>query len=83
MEQQMAWTGREMVVWGGYEAVVGTMRNDGGRYDPTTDRWQPTTLTGAPSGRTIFSSVWTGKEFIIWGGYNGPTEFNTGGRYTP
>ena len=46
------------------------------------DSWNPTTLTGAPSARSYPSSVWTGAEVIVWGGYNGSHQ-NTGGRYYP
>ena len=32
------WTGSEMIVWGGYNNVVG-YTNTGGRYNPSTDSW--------------------------------------------
>ena len=49
------------------------------------DAWAATSTTGAPSGRTFASSVWTGTEMIVWGGvnFNTHTYFNTGGRYNP
>ena len=72
------WTGTEMIVWGG------TGFNDGGRYDPVTDHWQPTALDNAPTGRWYPSAVWTGSRMIVWGGYNDSTGItNTGGRYDP
>ena len=51
----------------------------------TTDTWAAVQTTGAPSARESFSSVWTGTEMILWGGYNGTTNLdtNTGGRYNP
>jgi hypothetical protein len=64
-----------MIVWGG----------TGGRYDPATDIWQPTSVTGAPGGsRSNYSAVWSGTEMIVWGGIaNGSGGLNTGGRYNP
>jgi N-acetylneuraminic acid mutarotase len=84
------WTGTEMLVWGGfvYTTTAGTVSPaDGGRYNPSTDQWQPMTITNAPRGRRNFTSVWTGKEMVVWGGINGtgwPKDFlNEGGRYRP
>jgi hypothetical protein len=70
-----------MVVWGGLsdDEVLST----GGRYDPTTDTWSPTSLTGAPSERYDHSAVWTGSSMVVWsGGYLGDAG-STGGRYDP
>ena len=46
------------------------------------DSWVATSMTGAPAGRYYHSSVWTGTEMIVWGGFNG-SYLNTGGRYEP
>lgn len=73
------WTGTEMIVWGG-EGSGYVYLNTGGRYDPTTDSWTPTSTTNAPAGRYRHTAVWTGTEMIVWGGYNG-SYLNTGGRY--
>ncbi|MEJ5167514.1 MAG: kelch repeat-containing protein, partial [Thermoanaerobaculia bacterium] len=68
-----------MIIWGG-----GSYLNTGGRYNPTTNTWQPTsTGTNCPSGRTRHTAVWTEQVMIIWGGYNGSSYLNTGGRYNP
>ncbi len=74
------WTGVEMIVWGGSQ---GTPLNTGGRYDPATDSWTPTS-TGAhvPAPRHRHQAVWTGTEMIVWGG-SGDSNLNTGGRYDP
>jgi N-acetylneuraminic acid mutarotase len=77
------WTGTEMIVWGG---LAGPRINTGGRYNPATDSWMPTSMgPGVPSVRNGHTAVWTGTEMIIWGGINGATSprFNTGGRYNP
>jgi hypothetical protein len=35
---------------------------------PTQGSWGPVSTTGAPSGRTGHTVVWTGSEYIVWGG---------------
>ena len=48
------------------------------------DTWTATTTTNAPAARDDHTSVWTGSEMIVWGGYNYPVGYvNTGGRYNP
>jgi hypothetical protein len=49
----------------------------------TDDTWAPTTLINAPSARNDYAAVWTGTEMIVWGGFSGTTNLNTGGRYNP
>ncbi len=75
------WTGTEMIVWGGTVHMQG-LQNTGDRYDPMTDTWTPTSVTGAPAERFGHTAVWTGTEMVIWGGANGPA-LDTGGRYDP
>ena len=77
------WTGTEMIVWGGLDAVGGKM-NSGRRYNPATDTWTFTsTGTNVPSGRSYHSAVWTGNEMIVWGGVDDFSLVNSGGRYAP
>ena len=81
------WTGSEMIVWGGmdFDGSSYSPCNNGGRYNPSTDSWKPTS-TGAnvPSGIDNHSAVWTGTEMIIWGGMdNSGNSSNTGGKYSP
>ena len=78
-----AWTGREMIVWGGTTGGDSGTLNSGASYDPTTDTWAPLAFDDAPTPRRTLTSVWTGSAFIVWGGYSGSTYFNTGGRYVP
>src|SRR6478672_4857995 len=47
------------------------------------DSWTATSTLNAPDGREFHTAVWTGTEMIVWGGANGMTYFNTGGRYNP
>jgi N-acetylneuraminic acid mutarotase len=78
------WTGTEMIVWGGDSADFPSPTNTGGKYNPTTNSWIPTSTTNAPDGRTDHSAVWTGSQMIVWGGLNDFFEdLNTGGRYNP
>src|SRR6266516_4618199 len=49
----------------------------------TDDTWTATNLTNAPFARYHHTPVWTGIEMIVFGGYNGNTALNTGGRYNP
>jgi N-acetylneuraminic acid mutarotase len=84
----MVWTGSEALVWGGHNG-----QNDdqytivtGGRYDPATNAWRPTSTANAPLGRSGQTAVWTGREMIVWGGcrdFNCQTPLQTGGRYDP
>ena len=56
-----------MIVWGGADGL--SSMNTGGRYDPSTDTWTPTS-TGAnlPEARDAFETAWTGSRMIVWGG---------------
>jgi len=48
--------------------VKGYSLDDGAIYDADTDAWTP--LPAAPCGpRKLADVVWTGSEFILWGGY--------------
>src|SRR5450759_5044223 len=72
-----------MVVWGGY---FGSPTDTGGVYDPAADTWLASgtsTATGDPSGRFSNTAVWTGSRMVVWGGFDGSTDVNTGGVYDP
>ena len=48
------------------------------------DAWGATGTSNAPTARYAHSTVWTGSEMIVWGGFNNQMMFfNTGGRYIP
>jgi hypothetical protein len=63
-----AWTGRELVVFGGVSSPghpgVGYTRLRGAAYDPVTDRWR--VLSPSPLPAPVFSGVWTGRELVVW-----------------
>ena len=78
------WTGTEMIVWGGYNSSNnGTWLNTGGRYNPITDSWTPTSTSNAPAVRSSHTAVWTGSQMIVWGGSSSSGYLSTGGRYNP
>ncbi len=78
----VAWTGSEMIVWGG-QGTNGASLRSGGRYDPVSDSWRDTTLANAPANRYQHAAVWTGTEMIVWGGYGLSGASDTGARYNP
>ncbi|MDQ6764479.1 MAG: dockerin type I domain-containing protein [Verrucomicrobiota bacterium] len=81
--QTAVWSGSEMIIWGGYyydgsDHYV----NTGGRYNPATDSWIPTSIANAPDGRDTHTAIWTGTEMVVWGGAIANSQWvNTGGRY--
>lgn len=77
-----AWTGDELLVWGGEHS--GEIRGSGGRFRPISNTWKPIATAGAPSARTRATAVWTGTEFIVWGGWDSSTSpLADGARYDP
>lgn len=64
----MVWTGSEVVVWGGCGLSSPCEIQTGGRYNPRTDTWSPTSLLQAPSPRRGHAFTWTGTELFVWGG---------------
>jgi hypothetical protein len=52
-----------MIIWGGNN---GSLLNNGGRYNPSSNTWTSMTTTGAPSARQSHTAIWTGTEMIIW-----------------
>ena len=80
------WSGNEMIVWGGYGCGGNCNLYTGGRYNPGTDNWTPTSTVDVPSARWDHTAVWTGGEMIVWGGTDAipnHTYLHTGGRYNP
>jgi len=77
-----AWTGGEMIVWGGSNAGSSNL-DHGDRYDPAADAWTPVGTAGAPAGRRLHKAVWTGTWMIVWGGRGAAGRLNSGGRYDP
>lgn len=77
-----AWTGGQLLIWGGDAGPQGGLSNDGAAYDPTTKRWAK--LPAAPiSARSQMASAWTGSELFIWGGDASDGFSNDGALYNP
>ncbi len=82
-----AWTGAELLVW----SEVGDGANIQGlhAYDPTTDKWRA--IATPPEGfyrRRAAATVWTGTEWLLWGGTGrnadgANTEYANGAAYNP
>ncbi len=65
-----AWTGRELVVWGGWNQRPPrprTPRLNGAAYDAARDVWRKLPKTNAPTTPNGLH-LWTGSEFWIWAG---------------
>lgn len=79
------WTGSELIVWGGWTGTGRQMSDTGGRYDPATDSWTPTSQVNAPTQRRDFAMVWTGSRVLIWGGRDDDTgtDLSDGAAYDP
>ena len=58
----VAWTGRELIGWGG--GCCGDATKEGVAYDPAAGRWRrlPTAPTGAQQSPV---GVWTGRELVV------------------
>jgi hypothetical protein len=83
-----AWTGSELLVWGGYEYVGGDEdpSADGFAFDAAARRWEP--MPPSPlEGRSGSAFAWTGGELLIWGGWDGgfrdPPYLGDGAAYDP
>jgi hypothetical protein len=74
-----------MLIWGGTKFELAENQSPyldtGGRYDPVTDSWEPTSTSGAPSRRSSAKSVWTGDSLFVWGGLGWYYSLSTGGLY--
>jgi hypothetical protein len=82
----IAWTGEEMLVWGGVSGhAKPILHADGAAYDPRSRSWRQ--LPAAPlTPRQYASAAWTGTELVIWGGYtntDGSAIANDGAAYNP
>jgi hypothetical protein len=80
-EYAAVWTGKKMIVWGGYSGST-TLYGDGAAYDPATRTW--TKLAASPLvGRALPVAVWTGKDMLIFGGSGTSRAYSDGAAYDP
>ncbi len=71
--EHAVWTGKEMLVWGGFRQVG---------YKPATNRWRR--LRGIPVGPEPRAVVaWTGTQMIGWGGGCCGDNIDDGAAYRP
>ena len=63
----LVWTGRTLIVWGGYGGPGGEALDDGAAYDPATGSWERIPPAPLP-GRAYAAATWTGTEMVVWGG---------------
>jgi N-acetylneuraminic acid mutarotase len=70
-ESFIAWTGTQVLVWGGQKrdsiTGFGDEFSDGALYDPAKDTWKPM-ATWPLAERYGARAVWTGKRLVVWGG---------------
>ena len=78
-----AWTGTEMLVWGGIDTSDSGIYNDddgvaadGAAFDPVAGTWRM--LPPAPLLGRIATAAWTGKELVIWS-----SSYQEGAAYDP
>jgi N-acetylneuraminic acid mutarotase len=77
----VAWSGDEMLVWGGYNSAS----MPGTRYDPVADQWTPMSTEGGPPGHVVgATAAWIGSGMFVWGGLEvGGYNLDVGGVYDP
>lgn len=69
-----AWTGSELLMWGGHVGQTDRSQSSGLTYDARTGMWAE--MPQAPLGpRTQPAGVWTGSELIVWGGADFTTQY--------
>jgi hypothetical protein len=79
-EYAAVWTGKQMIVWGGYGSAP--QYGDGAAYDPSTRTW--TKIAAGPlAARGGAVTVWTGKEMLIFGGVSSSRTYSDGAAYDP
>ena len=76
-----AWDGKELLVWPS-DGGGPSMRITPIAYEPTTDSWRE--LPEPPvARRQEAASVWTGTEWLVWGGENDTSILSDGVAYNP
>lgn len=85
----VAWTGQELLIWGGENCAgaacptdVAPHLGDGAAYNVANDAWRKLAESPLPN-REAAATVWTGMEMLIWGGTTGQTLLADGAAYNP
>jgi hypothetical protein len=76
----VAWTGHELIGWGG--GCCGDVSDDGSAYNPQTNTWRK--LARAPiGGQQSPAGAWTGRELVILSGRDPEGKPVAGAAYDP
>lgn len=88
-DASVAWTGHELLVWGGESCAGASCPNDqaphladGAGYNAVNGAWRKL-ATSPLSGREAAATVWTGTEMLVWGGTTGQVLVADGAAYNP
>ncbi len=83
--RSVVWILNVLLLWMVWPASAQTALDNGpaGSSGCGDDTWAAISTVMAPSPRSDYAAVWTGSEMIVWGGYDGSSYLNTGGRYDP
>jgi hypothetical protein len=82
----VAWTGAELVVWGGSRAGAGGEESaiaDGAALDPASGTWRALAGPEGFAGRRGCAAVWSGSELLLWGGVGASGPLSDGARLAP
>jgi len=78
----VAWAGstvKKMLIWGGMGSS-GSPYNDGAYFSNDADTWVPLPTTNALNPREGATAVWTGTDFIVFGGSHGSGVYADGAK---
>lgn len=67
-DHSLAWSGEEVLVWGGHGSNQQEPFPDGAAYSPTTDSWRLLPENDLEP-RTRHSTVMVGEQMLVWGGF--------------
>jgi len=81
----LAWSGTDVLLWGGQCGDHGVPCTAGGKYSLADARWAPLAGNSPLAPRTFHTATWTGAEMIVWGGRDESTNamLADGARYDP
>jgi N-acetylneuraminic acid mutarotase len=68
--QSSVWTGKKVILWGGFDYGDDAPVNKGYAYNYKTGRWKEISNEGAPSARSGHSAIWFKNKMYVFGGYD-------------
>lgn len=85
--RQSGWSARiadgKTLILGGSGSSPGSFMTDGAIYNRTSDSWTPVQSWPSSEDHEWGVGVWTGSEFVLWGGRNGAQVTASLERYAP